>query len=186
MPSLRQLTGRWATMTAVVLAGSVALTGLAHAADAFKMGVVDPIEVMEKTKAGRKALDGLRDYVASRQKVLASDEEEFKNMEKQFRDQASTMSESQRKDKEEQLRARAQTLQRRFQDFNQELAGKQKEIMDEYMKKIQVATKAVAERGGFSLVVDKGSESTGKIVIFNKEALDLTDQVIKEFDKQNR
>jgi outer membrane protein len=180
------MTARWATLAAVLMVGSAALAGLAQAAEAFKMGVIDPIEVMEKTKAGRKALDGLRDYVASRQKVLASDEEEFKNMEKQFRDQASTMNESQRKEKEEQLRARAQTLQRRFQDFNQELAGKQKEIMDEYMKKIQVATKAVAERSGFSLVVDKGSEATGKIVIFNKDTIDLTEQVIKEFDKQNK
>jgi outer membrane protein len=186
MPSLRQMTVRRPMLAAVVVAGSVALAGLAHAAETFKMGVIDPIEVMEKTKAGRKALDGLRDYVASRQKVLASDEEEFKNMEKQFRDQASTMDEKQRQAKEAQLRERAQTLQRRFQDFNQELAGKQKEIMDEYMKKIQVATKAVAERGGFSLVVDKGSEATGKIVLFNKETLDLTDQVIKEFDKQNK
>ncbi len=57
--------------------------------------------------------------------------------------------------------------------------------VDEYMKKISTATKAVAEKSGFSLVVDKGSEQTVKIVIYNKDTIDLTDQVIKEFDRTN-
>jgi outer membrane protein len=54
------------------------------------------------------------------------------------------------------------------------------------MKKIQVATQAVAEKGGFSLVVDKGSDSTLKIVIYHRDGIDLTEQVIKEFDRQNK
>jgi outer membrane protein len=35
-------------------------------------------------------------------------------------------------------------------------------------------------------VVDKGSDATIKIVIYNKETIDLTDQVIREFDRQNK
>ena len=38
----------------------------AQAADAFKMGVVDPQAVLEKSKAGKKALDGFKEYVATR------------------------------------------------------------------------------------------------------------------------
>jgi hypothetical protein len=34
-------------------------------------------------------------------------------------------------------------------------------------------------------VVDQGSEQTVKIVIYNKDTIDLTDQVIKEFDRAN-
>jgi outer membrane protein len=34
--------------------------------------------------------------------------------------------------------------------------------------------------------VDKGSDATIKIVIYNKDAIDLTDQVIREFDRQNK
>ena len=68
---------------------------------------------------------------------------------------------------------------------NQELQGKQKELVDDYMKRIASATQTVAEKGGFSIVVDKGSEQTVKIVIYNKDTIDLTDQVIKEFDRVN-
>jgi outer membrane protein len=153
--------------TLSVLLAAVILTvlpSLSGAADTFKMGVVDPQTVLEKSKSGKRALDTLKEYAATRQKLLASDEEELKNLEKQLK----------------------QDYQRRAQEFNQELGAKQKELVDEYMKKIGIATKSVAEKGGFTLVVDKGSESTLKIVLYHRDTLDLTDQVIKEFDRQNK
>lgn len=158
----------------------------AQAAEAFKMGVVDPQSVLEKSKAGKKALDGLKEYVSTRQKLLARDEEELRNYEKQLKDQASKLTEAEKKDKETQFRAKIQDYQKRAQEFNQELQGKQKELVDDYMKKISAATQTVAEKGGFSLVVDKGSEQTVKIVIYSKDTIDLTEQVIKEFDRTNK
>ncbi len=93
------------------------------------------------------------------------------------------LSDAEKKEKETQFRAKIQDYQKRAQEFNQELQGKQKELVDDYMKRIGAATQTVAEKGGFSIVVDKGSEQTVKIVIYNKDAIDLTEQVIKEFDR---
>ncbi|MBI3357711.1 MAG: OmpH family outer membrane protein [Nitrospirae bacterium] len=157
-----------------------------QAAEPFKMGVVDPQSVLEKSKAGKKALEGLKEYVSTRQKLLARDEEDLRNYEKQLKEQAPKLSETEKKDKETQFRARIQDYQKRAQEFNQELQRKQKELVDEYMKKISVATQTMAEKGGFSLIVDKGSEQTVKIVIYNKDTIDLTEQVIKEFDRTNK
>ncbi|MDH5669837.1 MAG: OmpH family outer membrane protein [Nitrospira sp.] len=157
-----------------------------QAADAFKMGVVDPQTVLEKSKAGKRALDGLKEYVSIRQKLLAKDEEELRNNQKQLQEQAAKMSEAEKKEKGEKFQAKLQDFQKRAQEFNQELQRKQKELVDEYMKKIMDATKTVAENGGFSIVVDKGSEQTVKIVIYNKDTIDLTTQVIKEFDQANK
>jgi outer membrane protein len=156
-----------------------------RAADAFKMGVIDPQMVLEKSKAGKKALDGLKDYVSTRQKLLSRDEEELRNTEKTLKESASKLSEGEKKEKEAQFRTKIQDYQKRAQEFNQELQGKQKELVDDYMKRIALATQTVAEKGGFSIVVDKGSEQTIKIVIYSKDTIDLTDQVIKEFDRVN-
>ena len=106
--------------------------------------------------------------------------------EKQLREQAAKMSETEKREKETQFRTKVQDYQKRAQEFNQELQRKQKELVDDYMKKIMAATKTVAEKGGFSLVLDKGSEQTMKIVIYNKDAIDLTEQVVKEFDLTNK
>lgn len=171
----------------LVAAGMLLLTSLpaAQAAEPFKMGVVDPQTVLEKSKAGKKALDGLKEYVSTRQKLLSRDEEELRNTEKTLKEQVSKLSDAEKKEKETQFRAKIQDYQKRAQEFNQELQGKQKELVDDYMKKIGAATQTVAEKGGFSIVVDKGSEQTVKIVIYNKDTIDLTDQVIKEFDRAN-
>lgn len=175
-------------LSAVFVVGGLTLGAVSAcwAADAFKMGVVDPQTVLEKSKAGRKALDDLKEFAAAKQKVLTKDEEELKGLETQLKSQESSLSESQKRDKQTLFRTKIQDYQKRVQDSNQELAVKQKNLVDEYMKKIQVSTKAVAEKNGVSLVVDKGSDATIKIVIYNRDTLDLTDQVIKEFDKQNR
>jgi outer membrane protein len=171
----------------LVAAGLLLLACLpaAQATEAFKMGVVDPQAVLEKSKAGKKALDGLKEYVSTRQKLLSGDEEDLRNTEKTLKEQAAKFSDTEKKEKETQFRTKVQEFQKRAQEFNQELQGKQKELVDEYMKKISSATKAVAEKGGFALVVDKGSEQTVKIVIYSKDTIDLTEQVIKEFDRVN-
>ncbi len=174
-------------MLPLVAAGVLLLGSLsaAQAAEAFKMGVVDPQAVLEKSKAGKKALDGLKEYVSTRQKLLSGDEEELRNTEKTLKEQMAKLSDTEKKEKETQFRTKVQEFQKRAQDFNQELQGKQKELVDEYMKKISLATRTVAEKSGFALVVDKGSEQTVKIVIYNKDTIDITDQVIKEFDRVN-
>jgi len=175
-------------LSAVLAAGGLTLGAVSAgwAVDAFKMGVVDPQTVLEKSKAGRRALDDLKEFAAAKQKVLAKDEEELKGLETQLKAQEGSLSESQKRDKQTHFRTKIQDYQKRVQDFNQELAVKQKNLVDEYMKKIQVSTKSVAEKNGVALVVDKGSDQTIKIVIYNRDTLDLTDQVIKEFDKQNK
>lgn len=185
MRRTRTFVGR--TVLPLVAAGLFLLTALpaAQATEAFKMGVVDPQAVLEKSKAGKKALDGLKEYVSTRQKLLSGDEEELRNTEKTLKEQAAKLSDTEKKEKETQFRTKVQEFQKRAQEFNQELQGKQKELVDEYMKKISSATKTVAEKGGFALVVDRGSEQTVKIVIYSKDTIDLTDQVIKEFDRVN-
>ena len=165
----------------------MASTWVAFAADApFKMGIIDPQAILEKSAAGKRALAGLKEYAQARQKLIGGDEEELKNLEKQLKEQESTLSEVAKREKQNQFRAKLAEYQKKGSEFQQELAAKQKELVDEYMKKIQAATKAVAEKGGYSLVVDRGSETTLKIVIYNKDSVDMTDQVLKEFEKQNK
>jgi outer membrane protein len=183
MPMAKTRRGQITVAAAIIGAWLLISTSGAWAADAFKMGVIDPQMVLEKSKAGKKALDGLKEYVSTRQKLLSRDEEELRNTEKTLKE--SKLSEGEKKEKEAQFRTKIQEYQKRAQEFNQELQGKQKELVDDYMKRIASATQTVAEKGGFSIVVDKGSEQTMKIVIYSKDAIDLTDQVIKEFDRVN-
>jgi outer membrane protein len=51
---------------------------------------------------------------------------------------------------------------------------------------VQAAAQAVGEKNGVVAIIDKGNEAMMKIVLYHQPALDLTDQVVKEFDRQNK
>ena len=159
------------------------------AADAIKVGVVSQQAVLERSKAGKRALDELKEFSAARQRIVSADDEELKRLETELKKDDPNASDAQKRDKQEkqeQFRVKFENYQRRLQDFNREIQAKQKQMVEEYQIKIDQAAAAVAEKNGFAAVMDKGSESTLKIVIYASDSLDVTEQVIKEFDRQNK
>ncbi|MDT7044012.1 OmpH family outer membrane protein [Candidatus Nitronereus thalassa] len=155
----------------------------AFAASDFKVGIVDPQAVIEKSKSGKRALETLKEHATVRQKLLGSDEEELKALQEELQN-TKGLSEADTKAKQGLFQRKLQEYQKRGQEFQQELAQKQRSMVSDYMGKIEAATKAVADRHGFSLVIDKGSESTLKIVLYSRNGLDITNEVVKEFDKK--
>ncbi len=157
----------------------------AFAAKNFKVGIVDPQAVIEKSKAGKRALATLKEHATIRQKLLKSDEEELKTLQEELQN-AKGLSEKETTAKKGTFQRRVQEYQKRVQEFQQELGVKQRDMIKEYMGKVEQATKAVADRHGFSLVIDKGSDSTLKIVLYSRKGLDITNEVVKEFNKKFR
>ena len=153
----------------------------AFAEESFQIAIVDPQAVLENSNAGQKALATLKEHVMVRQKLLETDEEEIQKFEQQLQG-GTGRSETETQILREQLQSKIQDYQRRRQTFQQEVQEKQKTLMVDYMKKIEGATKAVAERRGFSLVIDKGNEAIMQIVIYSAKGMDITDEVVKEFN----
>ena len=154
------------------------------AADHIKVAMMDQQQVIERSVAGKRALEELKSYSTTRQKIIDSDDQELKELEKGMQD--ASMSEEARKEKQEHFRTKLEAYQRRIQDFNREVQEKQRGMVAEYAQKIQAAAAAVAQKEGYTAVLDKGSESTVKIVIYSHPSVDLTEQIIKEFDRQNK
>ena len=153
------------------------------AADSFKVGLVDPQTVIEKSKSGSRALATLKEHAQARENVLKSDQKELERLQEELKN-ATGLSDAEKKRKQEQFGRKYQEFQKRGQEYQAELGEKQKSLVQEYMKKIQVATSAVAKRHKFSLIIDKGSENTLQIVLYSRKGLDITSEVVKEFDRR--
>lgn len=157
---------------------------LAAGKDSFRVGVIDPQTVIEKSKAGSRALAALKEHAQARETVMKNDQKELENLQEELKAGESNLKEEEQKRKQERFAQKYQAWQKQGQEFQNELAQKQKDLVQEYMKKIEEATSAVASRHGFDVVIDKGSENTLKIVLFNRDGLDLTSEVVKEFDRR--
>ena len=157
---------------------------LAAKKGSFRVGVIDPQAVIEKSKAGSRALAGLKEHAQARETVMKNDQKELEKLQEELKATKDTLSAEEQQRKQERFSQRFQEWQKRGQEFQAELGQKQKELVQEYMKKIQEATSIVAKRHGFDVVIDKGSENTLKIAIYHRDGLDLTNEVVKEFNKR--
>ena len=152
--------------------------------DTFKVAVMDQQVVIEQSKAGKRALEELKAYSMTRQKIINADDQELKELQQAIQD--GKVTDSVKQEKQGQFQAKMEAYQRRLADFNREIQQKQREMVAEYSKKVQAAAQAVGEKNGYAAVIDKGSEAAIKIVLYHQPALDVTDQVVKEFDRQNK
>jgi outer membrane protein len=162
------------------------LSGLVSAAEPVKVGVIQQRTVIEKTKAGKRALESLKEFQVSRQRIIAADDEELRKLEETLKSQEGGLSEAEKMKKQEQFRVKFEGYQRRIQDFNNEIQEKQKAVTVEFQKKIDEAVQAVAEKGGFTAVLDQGGVATIQVVLYAHPSVDLTEQVVKEFDRRNK
>jgi outer membrane protein len=156
------------------------------AADPVKVGVMDQQIVMERSMAGKRALEDIKSYSTTRQKIINADDQELKDLEQALQDPNSKLSEAVKQEKQEQFRSKLEAYQRRLQDFNREIQQKQREMVAEYSKKIAAAAQAVAQKEGYLAILDKGNDALIRVVIYHQPALDVTDLVVKEFDRQNK
>ncbi len=152
--------------------------------EAGKVAVMNQQAVVEQSKAGKRALEELKAFSMTRQKIINADDVELKELQQAIQD--GKLSDSAKQEKQSQFQAKLDAYQRRLADFNREVQQKQRELVAEFSKKVQEAAQAVGEKNGYAAVIDKGSEAMMKIVLYHQPALDVTDQVVKEFDRQNK
>ena len=152
-----------------------------QAADTLKIGYVDAQKVLDGTKAGKKAKADLEEFVKSRQKIIDLDESEIKQLQDDLTRQAAVLSPDARKEKEEALQRKMMEYQKRGGELNKEVQDKRKEVLDNFNKDLEGIVKKVAERDGYTYVIDRNSE--GGVLLYAKDSLDLTGDVVKEFEK---
>jgi len=152
--------------------------------DTFKVAVMNQQMVVEQSKAGKRALEELKAYSMTRQKIINADDQELKELQQAIQD--GKLSDSAKQEKQGQFQVKLEAYQRRLADFNREIQQKQRELVAEFTKKVQAAAQVVGEKTGYTAIIDKGNETAMKIVLYHQPGLDLTDQVVKEFDRQNK
>ena len=146
-----------------------------------KIGVVDAARVLSETSAGKKAKDSLSIFSKNRQALIEIDEKELRRMEEDFGRQASILSPTAKREREEQFRRRVTEYQQKANDMNREVQEKQKDVLEGFREKVGLMVGNVSKRLGLQVVIDKGK---GGPTLYSDEGLDITGQVIDEFNRE--
>jgi outer membrane protein len=146
-----------------------------------KIGLVDPARVLNDANAGKKAKDSLTAFSKNRQALIEMEEKELRRIEEDFIKQASVLSPAAKTEREQMFRRRMAEYQQKAAELNREVQEKQKDVLEAFRDKVEAVVGKIAKRNGLQVVIDKGK---GGPAIYGAEELDITSQVIEEFNKE--
>jgi outer membrane protein len=146
-----------------------------------KIGLMDPARVLNDSNAGKKAKDSLAAFSKNRQALIEMEEKELRRMEEDFIKQASVLSPAAKSEREQVFRRRMAEYQQKAGELNREVQEKQKDVLEAFRDKVEAVVAKIAKRNGLQVVIDKGK---GGPAIYGAEELDITNQVIEEFNKE--
>jgi outer membrane protein len=86
-----------------------------------------------------------------------------------------------KKEREDQFRRRVAEYQQKAGEMNREVQEKQKDVLDGFREKVGLIVGKVSKRLGLQVVMDKGK---GGPTLYSDEGLDITGQVIEEFNRE--
>jgi outer membrane protein len=181
--SLKRFLRMSGRLAGAALAVTVAVAGCTGAGPKVegKIGVIDAQRVLDNTNAGKRAKDNLVSFSKNRQALMESDEKELRRMEEDLVKQAGILSPAAKREREEQFRRRIQEYQQKTAELNREVQEKQKDVLEGFRDKVESVGGKVAKRLGLQIIVDR---SKGGPTIYNEESLDISGQVIEEFNRQ--
>ena len=146
-----------------------------------KIGLMDPSRVLSDSNAGKKAKDSLAAFSKNRQALIEMEEKELRRMEEDFVKQASVLSPAAKSEREQVFRRRMAEYQQKAGELNREVQEKQKDVLEAFRDKVEAVVAKIAKRNGLQVVIDKGK---GGPAIYGAEELDITNQVIEDFNKE--
>jgi outer membrane protein len=143
-----------------------------------KIGVIDFQKVLKESKAGKAAQEEIRKKAEGLEASLKQKGREIEDLQSQLQRDALVMSSDKREEKAREIRIKindAKTLQKKYQnDFKAFEARLIKRIQKEFFDLVE----DIGRREGYTLILEKVG------VLYNREAVDITDQLIRAYDRQ--
>jgi outer membrane protein len=161
----------------LVLTVSLVLTPLWASAAEFKVGVVDGMDVVSKSAAGKGVQDSIKRKSEELGKPFAQRRQELAKQVEEFQKQAGVMKEDAKKRKAEELEKKMQDFQKSGADAEKQLQQYQEQQLAPLFQKLEGAVKAVAQAEKLDIVLDKRNAG----LLYMDPKLDITDKVRGKF-----
>ena len=156
-----------------------ALSGTACAAT-LKIGIIDTQKIMMESKAAKDARGIFLMDVERKRSELHEKQTQVQSQERELREKAKEMSRETLQKKKDELEQDVKELRRLKNDMEEELKKKDVSLTRKLLEEIREIVEAFTKKNKFTVVMEK------KAVVAFDEAIDITDQIIKEYDAKKK
>ncbi len=159
---------------------TLSITGQAFAKAKAKYGVYSMQKIVFSVEEGKKAKTKLQAYMQEKMKELENEKKLIDNLGKELQSQAALLSEEARVRKQEEVQKRVLEFRNLEMKAQQDIKQREMQATQDIVLKVSGLVKIIAEQKKLELVFDQGVMMSSYI----KDPIDLTDQLIKDYDKR--
>lgn len=161
-----------------LIASLLMAASLVHAADA-KIGFVDMQKAIQSTAAGKKAKSELEGEFNKKKKELEKKEADLKKMGEDLERKKSVLSEEVLSKKQAEFQEEMMKYRDVVGKSQLEIQKKERDLTAPILDKMKKTIEKVAKEKGYSMILENS-----QMVLFATADADLTDEVIKAYEKE--
>jgi outer membrane protein len=165
------------TKALIVAVAAVFGMGMKAQAQTSKIGYVDVEKAVQETSAGKKAKKELEKELANKKGEFSKKEADLKKMFEDLEKKKVALSDDVRAKKQAELQQEMAKFQQQVTEFNMGMKKKQDEFLQPIAEKLETTIEKVAKAGGYTVILDK------RALVWGDKQIDLTDEIVKEFEK---
>jgi outer membrane protein len=151
----------------------------AYGADTCKIGVVDMTKFQEQSVAFKKLSEAYAKKLEPMRKELEQNQAELARLEEDLRKQGMMLSLDAKEDRAKDLGKKARRFEYMRNEFQQTGKELQVEALRDIGGDIQKIVQKIGAREGYDVILEKRAVG----FLYNNEKIDITDEVVKDFDQ---
>lgn len=163
--------------------GFILCASIAFSAEKMvKIGYVDLQKSLNESEQGKEAKASFNKRVEELQRTLDEKQNELKKLQEELEKQKGLLTPEARGDKEKTYQQKIKDAQRFAKDSQEELQQKDAELTRKIINDLKDIIKKVGNEEAYTIILEKGEAA----VLFAAEGVDITDRVIKAYNKTKK
>ena len=166
----------------IFFAALLSVAALARAEE-LKLATVDLQRALNECDAGKKAKEDFKSQVDKLQADLNKQKTEIEKIKDDVEKKGMVLKDEERKNIERDYQKRLRDFQRTYKDSQAELQQRDNELTSEIIRELQEVIAEYGAKQTYTLILE--ASNTGA-VLYNSRAVDITDQIIQEYNSKRK
>ncbi len=147
-----------------------------------KIAIVNIQKVITSIGEGKSVMQTLEKSFKSKQKEIKAEEDAIKKLQQDYQKQSSLLSDKANATKEDEIRKNIASLQIKTMEYNNNIQNQEKELKKPILEKLKPVIDNVSKKKEVALTFEASSSP----VVYAQKQVDITEDVIKAYDKKHK
>lgn len=145
-----------------------------------KLGIVDIEKAIKATSSGQKMSKELQGEFEKKKSEFQKRDGDLRKMFEDLEKKKSLLTEDARQKKASELQQEQMKFQKEVADSQATIQKKERDMLEPIAKKMEELIEKMAKDGNYTAILDR------RAILWGAKSADLTDEIVKEFDKSSK